>query len=387
MKRIFTGTMLLLSIATMVQAEGKMDYSTSGSNSVSGGFDTQEKLDKRKSHSDSKSKSKTLSVSDDEQLQTNLKKMMDAQKRRELNLDKPAQAVFMNHLIKLERDSSLIENSPHKLLVKAIQARPLTRPILPAHVGLSVSLAGNGGYDGIRGKYLSSSTSANATIEEVDADSVKIRQYIQTLAIYGGIVGQAYENLNANIDKIDVMFKTTGKKGRLTKGVRDIKIQEVASMGAEDFSHLARASLLQVFVDGITETTIKDTVNQLLASANEDCFLKASADNSGIACGEILLQLTNPSDFEVSGVPWFGKSFAGYQGSYKVSASWSYSKTLDEQESVSSSNKIARDWQIREEDAENKGKGVEAIMALKNGVELASKSSNSTSPTWKGGGK
>ena len=385
-KTIAKTVLLLLAVTAIAHAEGKMDYSTSGSNSSSSGFNTQEKQDKRKSHSDSKSKSKTYSVSDDEQLQTNLKKMMDAQKRRELDVSKPAQTVFINHLIKLEKDSSLIENSPHKLLVKAIKARPLTKPLLPAHVGLSAPLAGGEGYDGIRAKFLQSSTAQNASIEAVDADTKKIREYIQTLAIYGGIVGQAYENLNANVDKIDTMFKTSGKKGRLTKGVREMKV-EIASIGADDFNRLARASLLQVFEEGITEPSIKSNVNQLLQVSNEECFLKASADNSGISCGEVLLQLTNPADFELSGTTWFGKSFAGYQGSYKVSSSWSYSKTLDEQQSVSSSNKIAKDYQIRAEEAESKGKGVEAIMELKNGVEIASKSSNSTSPVWKGGGK
>lgn len=376
-------TILLLAIATTAQAEGTMDYSTTGSNSGSTGLNVQGKIDKRKNHSDSKSNSKTWSTADDEQIQTSLKQMQDAQKRRELDISKPAQAVFITYLVALEKDSSILTNSKHKILVQAIQQRPLSRPLLPDHVGLSAKLPG-GGYNGIRAKFLQSATASNATIESVDADSPKIRQYMQTLAIYGGIVGQAYINLNDNIDKLDVIFKTTGKDGRITKGIRDIKVKEIGNIGAEDFERLAHASLLQVFVEGITDNSIKTTVNQLLTSTTEDCFLKASADNSGITCGEIMLQLSSPADFEFGKLAWFGNAYAGYTGSYKVSSSWSYSKTLDNLQSVSASNKIAKDYQIRSEDAESKGKGIDTIMEMRNGVEIASKSSNSTSPKWKG---
>lgn len=362
--------------AVFAHAEGQTDYSTSGGKNYGAGVDLSQKKSMNQSHSDSRSNTYSRTGSDEEQVSASLKAMHNAQRSRELDLTKPAQTLFLDYLLELETTEGMLNNVPQQNLVKYVLKQPLSVPLLPSHIGFDTEIEGTSMIDGTKAEYLSHAAKTNALISKF-ADEDVVRGYIDTLAVYGAIVGQAYINLNDSVSKLDTALKTNGRKGRITKGVRDIQIE---SVGAADFDILARAALYKVFQTGITDASIKRTLNRILAN-NKPCRLYQ--DITTVVCGEIRLNLNNPGELAIAGVTWAGSAFAGYQGNYKVASSWSYAETLDKLQSVSQSSRIANEYAKRSEDAESLGNGVDAVLSRKTGVDASSKASNSVKPVWK----
>lgn len=367
-------------VPSLAFAEGSTDYSTGNGINISNGIDLSRKMSKNKNHTDSRSKTNSSTAADDEQISNSLKEMHDARRSREFDISKPAQTVFIDFLIELEQNPDMLANVPKQGLVEAIKMQILSNPKLLSDFGLGSKIT-EYAIDATRAEFLAKSAGTNGNIAAL-TDEEPIREYIQALAIYGAIVGQSYIYLNEEIGKLDNALHTTGKKGRITKGVRDIKVEAV---GSADFDILARSALYKVFQTGITDTMLKRTMERALNNKSQCRFAK-SGDMDGIACGEIKLRLDSPPELLIAGVQWAGSSFAGYQGSYKMSSSWSYSQTLDKLQSVSQSSRIAVEYAKRAEDAESKGKGAEAVIAIKQGVDVSSKTNNSVKPTWKGNG-
>jgi hypothetical protein len=307
--------------------------------------------------------------------------MRDAKKSRELDVSKPAQAVFLNYLLALEADSSSLDTMPQKQLVAVIREKLLTNPLLPDDCGLTAHTPGSLAINASKAEWLQSAGTANIAISEI-AEGYKITNYINNLAILGSIIGQAYINLNDDIASLDVLLRTSGKNGRITKGIKNIKEQALTEIGAQDFEKIAKYALLKVFRNGITDQSLRQTTDKVLSS-NAVCRLKGNPET--ISCGETLLTLTNPGELQIAGIVWAGKSFAGYEGKYRMSSAWSYSQTLDKLQSISKSNRIAKDYATRAEDSLSKGKSIDAVLELRKGVEQAEKSNFTVSPKWKGG--
>lgn len=367
-------------VPSHVFGEGSTDYATGGGVNTSNGVDLSKKMSKNKNHTDSRSKTNTNTIADDEQISNSLREMHDARKSREFDISKSAQTVFIEHMMELEQNPEMLANVPMQGLVDAVKMEILINPKLLNDIGLGSQIS-EYAIDASRAEFLAKSAGTNANISTI-TDIKLIREYMQALAIYGAIIGQSYIYLNDDIAKLDTMLKTKGKKGRITKGVRDIQVAEV---GAADFDILARAALYKVFQTGIVDTNLKRIMHRALNNT-APCRFAKSGDMDGISCGEFKVRFDNPGELFVGGIHWAGSQFAGYQGSYKMSSSWSYSQTLDKLQSVSQSSRIALEYAKRAEDSESKGKGAEAVIAIKQGVDISSKTNNSVKPTWKGGG-
>ncbi|QEM69505.1 hypothetical protein FO488_15970 [Geobacter sp. FeAm09] len=392
---LFTATAILLLSAAAVVAETNTGYSTEGGQSSNDGRVSTFKLGKDKRHSDSNSRSTTTSAGDDEQIQSSIKQMRDARKSRELDVSRPAQAVFLDYLLTMEAYPSALDGMPQRQLVEVIRRGRLSNPLFPANVGLGAS-SGKYSIDETRKGYLHSQAGNSARLLAVGGDEAAVIAYAHDLAILGAIIGQAYLFLADDISALQTKIaEAEGRKGRsrlISAPLRDATGRprpveaEITEIGAEDFQRMALGALIKVFREGIKDTWVKSMSNRLLSISDESgCVLKGAIDTVRVSCGPAILTFGNPAVLEIAGIQWAGTAFAGFEGRYRLSSAWSYSETLDHLQSIGKSSRIASDYAKRSEDSLSKGKSVDAVWDLREGVERSAKSSNSVNS--KGGGK
>ncbi|MDA8338366.1 MAG: hypothetical protein M0Z70_03575 [Nitrospiraceae bacterium] len=241
-----------------------------------------------------------------------------------------------------------------------------SNPKLPRDFGLSAELR-PGVIDTIKADYLSKAAQSNSYIKDNVGlmGEIAVQAYRNCLAAYGATIAQAYLNLTADLNDLKASV-SKDENGNIT----------VRGMGYDDFIILADAALQKALKD-ITNSTIKRTYERATQD-NSPCQFDRSIEN--IKCGSSLIILGTKPQLFISGVQWYGERFAGYQGAYKVSKSWSYQDAIEKLKSTSKYSKWASEVSKYAEELESQGKTREATLVRKKAWELAKSGKQSVSP-------
>lgn len=206
---------------------------------------------------------------------------------------------------------------------------------------------------------LETATKSNAPVDLfVYGASNRFLNYRNCMGYYGAIIGQSILTLNKNIQEITSL-----------KEDKKNKILKVEDIGLEDLKKLAISSLQKTLKQGVNSSYIKNYYYKIINN-EENCNFYGNFNN--ILCGNSILSITTAPGLTISGVDFFGKSFAGLNGTYKINANFSYSNSIDNLKNVSKYKKFARDIQKYSELLTSEGKGKEAIQLQRKAFEWAS---------------
>jgi hypothetical protein len=131
---------------------------------------------------------------------------------------------------------------------------------------------------------------------------------------------------------------------------------------------MANEALDRTIKDGFTAKRLKAQADRLMSS-KAPCRFDKTVDS--IQCGPMLMSLGTAPQLIAENIKWYGDSFAGFQGSFKVSTGYSLTDSLEKLASTSEYEKIAHDVQKYAEEQKNKGNGFEANRVKKKLVDYA----------------
>lgn len=235
------------------------------------------------------------------------------------------------------------------LPAQAIFTFPAITYLLPVDFGWTGELP-NGAVNTTRADFYRQRAGSNSTLEPEEQQ--KVRAYVNDIATTGAQIGQAMLNLQQDIGQI-------GKLERDGKG--NI---EVRGIGADDLQILATGAFLRS--GNITDRRISAKLTEI---RNDRAPCRFQGDTNRIQCGRASLDLATPPVLRIDGVEWFGSSFAGLSGSYKVSSSWSWAKALEDAKGDSRFEKFAKETAAAAEQLEAAGQSFDATMTRKKAVE------------------
>lgn len=225
--------------------------------------------------------------------------------------------------------------------------RILSSPKLPVDFGLSAELPG-GGIDTIKTQFLSGYATNNGAVGSV-GDVVAIKQYRNCLAEYGAIIGQSYLLLTSDLKELG------------------ISNQNIKAIGYDDFIQIAESAMNKAIADGISSKSVKRLYDQII-NDKSTCYFDSSITN--IKCGSTVTTIASKPVLTVAGVQMFGSSFSGFQGSYRLSRSWSLSDAIEQMKSNSKFERFSKEVSSYAENMESQGKSKEAAAARKKAIEL-----------------
>ena len=301
-----------------------------------------------------KRKSTTSSTGVDKQAADTLKQLGQAMQSHGFEITVDLKGLFLDRIAELEKRS----RRPF------CDCKIATKPVLPRDIGLSAEIA-PGVIDTIKAQYISQAAQYNAPVTDL-ADEQAVRHYIQCLSYYGALIGEAYLNLNHDLQALDALQKD--KSGKIT----------VSGIGYDDLCVLADGALKQAMV------RIKNPYIQTLYSqaqrAKSECVLAGAPEK--IRCGTVTLILGPVPQLDVLGVRFFSENtFAGFSATYRVNASWSYSDVLEALRSTTRYRKFAEDVAQYSERLVALGRAREAVMLKKKAFELAKTGKQVISPS------
>ncbi|MFZ6007204.1 MAG: hypothetical protein ACOYU2_06065 [Nitrospirota bacterium] len=312
------------------------------------------KKSKEEKESKGKKKADTTSIGIDRQTQEALKEIGQAMSQTGADVTLPLEAVFLDRIAQLEKDTEPFRT-----------CKVATAPKLGRDFGLTGETH-PGVINVVRSENLEAAAKANSYITSIPfADEQAIKAYRYCLASYGAVIAQAYLYLTADLNDLKVSVSKDESGNISVKGI-----------GYDDFIILAD-SALQKALQGVTNSTIKRIYDRAL-NDNSPCQFDRSIEN--IKCGSSLVILGAKPQLYISGIQWYGERFAGYQGSYKVSKSWSYQDAIEKLKSTSKYSKWASEVSKYAEELESQGRAKEATLVRKKAFELAKSGKQAISP-------
>jgi hypothetical protein len=344
-KIIITSLALTLLAGPVWAAGGNLSTDSDSSNRTeSDKTSTTKKSEETKNSKGSKSAT-TNNKGVDITSQESSKTSSQGSKGNTLDLSLDLQSLFSESIVRLEQSGHPFFSSK----------RILSNPKLPADFGLTAIIK-PGVIDSIRAKAMGEMAASGASVSSM-GDEEMMRRYKNDLASYGAVVGQAYLYLQEDLANL-----ATGKKDK--KGA-----VAISSIGYLDLLDLADAALVRAS-EGITDTRTSRLLDRIQRDGTPCRF---AGSTNEIQCGGVLVGLGARPELTAYGVPMYGKAFAGYTGSYKVSSGWSYSAAV---ESLKSSNvyaKFGEEVSNYTEELKSKGRGKEAVQTKKKAMgEVAS---------------
>ncbi|EKD41006.1 MAG: hypothetical protein ACD_74C00082G0005 [uncultured bacterium] len=280
----------------------------------------------------------TDSLGVDIRAQESVKMASQSQKGNSLDISIDLQAVFLEGLYRMEQTHPVL--SSKKLL---------TNPRLPADFGLTAVIR-PGWIDAIRAKGMREMAVSNAPVSSL-GDEDALQQYKIDLAYYGAVIGQAYLYLSQDLSALDAGARKKDKTGAVT----------VNKLGYLDFQTLADAALAKANTS-ITDLRIKRLYDSIVADKTPCRFADST---SKIQCGGTMVIVGTQPELYANGVNVYGKAFAGYSGSYKLSSSWSYSQAVENLKSSGTFSRFAEDVSRYADELTSRGQGREAIETKK----------------------
>ncbi len=346
--KIFSLAFMVLAVVYYAAAQDA-SYDTSKGRKSSKEQSIQHKKTIDKKDSTGSRKSTTKSQGADKTSQDTWRSSGQDASQKSADVAMPLEAVFMDKIAVLEE-----QTEPFKT------CRIATNPKLLRDFGLTAEIS-PGVIDVTAADFLAKAAQSNSGIKAI-ADEKAIIYYKNCLAYYGALIGQAYLYLSQDVNA-----------GRNKSGNIDIK-----GMGYDDFATLADAALLRAVESGLTNTTIKGLYDRAV-NDKHPCLFDKSLEN--IKCGASVISIGGSPQLTVSGIKMYGGGFAGYQGTFKVSKSWSYTTALESLKTNSKYAKFAEDVSNYTEELESQGRSREAVLVRKKAVDLAKSGKQAVSPS------
>lgn len=266
----------------------------------------------------------------------------------------PLDVIFRDIIAAIEKDIP-----PFK------ECRVISNPLLPKDFGITSEIKANV-IDNIKADYITKAAQSNSFIKAI-ADEQALIVYRSCLAYYGSVIAQSYLNLNNSITEVKGMV-SKDKDGNIV----------VDGIGYDDFIVIAEGALIETYRNGIKNQTLLSLINRAL---NEQSPCRFDKQVENINCGSVSINISASPSLSVSGIELYGKSFAGYHASYKVSRSFSYSNALEKLKSSSKYYKWVAEVSTFAENLESEGKAKEATIVRKKAWEIAKSGKQTVSPS------
>ena len=164
----------------------------------------------------------------------------------------------------------------------------------------------------------------------------------------------------------------------LTQDLNDLKINikkddagaiSITGLGYDDVLSLAKSALDRAISEDKKSPSIA-RIHDRITSEQSPCRFDRSLEN--IQCGSSLLIIGTKPQLIAQGIKWYGDgSYAGYQGTYKLSRSWSLSDAIEQLKTNERYFKFASEVSRYTEDLESRGKTKEATWAKKKALSMS----------------
>ena len=322
-----------------------IDTSVDTQKSIKSDKEKSQSLKKSQEQKDTKGKKKsdTVSIGRDKTDSETIKAIGQAMSSAGADVTLPLEVVFLDRIAELEKDTNPF-----------VQCKVVTAPKPGRDFGLSAEVR-PGVIDTIKADYLAKAAQSSSYLADI-ADEPGIRSYRDCVAYYGSVIAQAYLNLTQDLQDLKASV-TKSKSGEIN----------VKGMGYDDFILLADAAL-QKALQGFTNGTIKRVYERVINDAGA-CQFDRTVEN--IKCGSALITLGTMPKLAHGGIHVFGGQYMGYQGSYKLSKSWSYQDAIEKLKATSKYSKWANEVAKYSEELESQGRSKEATMVRKKAWEIA----------------
>jgi len=335
----------LLTILIFTGNAFAVDTSVDTNKNIKSDKEKSQSLKKSHEQKDTKGKKKidTASIGRDKTDSDTIKAIGQAMSSAGADVTMPLEVVFLDRIAELEKDTNPFA-----------QCKVVTAPKPGRDFGLSAEVR-PGVIDTIKADYLAKAAQSSSYIADI-ADEPGIRSYRDCLAYYGAVIAQAYLNLTQDLQSLKISV-LKGRNGEIN----------VKGMGYDDFILLADAAL-QKALQGFSNGTIKRVYERVI-NDTAGCQFDRSVEN--IKCGSSLMTLGTIPKLAYGGIHIYGGQYMGYQGSYKLSKSWSYQDAIEKLKATSKYSKWAAEVAKYSEELESQGRTKEATMVRKKAWEIA----------------
>ncbi len=345
MRRAITTAFIIITMATAAAAAPDASVKDGSVTKIERDISMMFKKSVENRDSSGKRKSKSTSTGGDSTQSRSNRQSVTENQNSSADVSLGLDVLFASRLLQLEESTAPFST-----------CRILTSPKLPADFGLSGAIPG--GNDPNHSQYLSVYATNNGAVGATKyvGNLAAIKQYRNCLAEYGAVIGQSFLNLTSDLEELGI-------------GDKDIK-----ALGYDDFIQIAEAAMNKAITEGISNNGIKRLYLQAI-NDKPACFFDASITN--IKCGSTVTTISSKPVLMVAGAQMFGSSFAGYQGSYRLSRSWSLADAIEKMKSNSKYSKFANEVSRYSENMESQGRSKEAAAARKKAMELTQGSDKS----------
>jgi hypothetical protein len=201
-------------------------------------------------------------------------------------------ALFRPVLLNLEHDTE-----PWK------SCRVLSTPLMPADVGLS-AIDEVGLIDSLKSEYLNQAAHANSAISGL-ADEARLINYRNCLALYGAVIGDAYQQLRASLPKV----------AQVAEGKNAVT---VTGLSRNDMQILSRLAVEQTVANAVKDNRIRKLYSDVV---NEQSPCRFAGHLQHFVCGAVGIIIGPKPQLIIGGVEMYGDRFAGLSGQIVARAS------------------------------------------------------------------
>ncbi len=341
-----------------VGTEDKTSTSIQGDSSISRSKQFQQELSKIKKEAQIFRKNMDRSTSN------NVRKSSEKMQSRSVDIDLPLQANFLNILARWEDEGR--EPFVH---YKVVTNPKLIRDFFYGYKK-------NGKMSETRGLRLNAVmlskmqkyAQGNAPLNLLDLiNESGIKTYLNNVAYYGCLIGQAFLYLKEDIDLLDVQ----AKENRKTIS---------ANISYDDFSILAEAALEKAASGLFGLNFNSKMIVNLHYSINKDdspCYF--GGDINVVKCGRSVIKLSTPPELNVSNIVVYGDSFAGFSGAFRVSSGLSWGNAIENLKNTTEGQEFTKEVTRSKDRLLSQGMTREAVFLTKAAWESVSGSSSSIS--------
>ena len=200
-------------------------------------------------------------------------------------------ALFGPVIVELEKDTE-----PFK------SCRLFSSPPLAAEFGITAEIE-PGVIDVYKAQYLEQAARSGSSTSGI-LNKKRWKNYLKCLGIYGAVIGQAHDNLVADIKDVT---QTTERAGEI----------QIKGMDGPGLFVLAAVSVDRAVTVGINDPNIR-ALFKLVNSSGADCRF---AGGDYLQCGPVFVRPGKDAEMTVAGTVFFGPAYAGRTGKFRTAKS------------------------------------------------------------------
>lgn len=373
-KTVLTVLAVVLS-ANLATAAVNSGSGTSEGSDTGASFATNVRRSLNKNHTVGDSTTDSNGWRKENQGSTSLKKSASATKTNDLSTSVNAVALFSMVFKPLENNPEFLDSFPQKRLVQAIKRKPFSQPVKASDVGITAETS-PGQFDNAIREILHHAGGSQPELTTIHFPELKPKRILNIGEdyLYVGAIGwQALRHIQRDIAlsrpelKAGKKINDTTKKKGVYAALKTVTDEDIRELGEADMQLLFLTEICRVLNEGIVDGDIQAQLAGAISSLrNNKCYLKSNSET--ILCGDILWNMHSPTEIKVGAAEWIGKGFGGMEVSWRISNSTSYAENLDRASTVNTTSNVAHEFLKRIDNNVAKGKGLDVITDLKNGV-------------------